>query len=387
MNFFKSVFSDDPESSDPPADSEPDVSPDASSGTWNFGGLIKTLADKSESVIGSYRKDFEEFGSGLKKETAVIRSVASRAVNDSLEIGASVAQEKLESVGQVIDDIGSSVFKSTAQVILQGREALLSDRDDSDSNSSSDYRGLVNKRFGAGSGDDKKSYSRFDMQLRALQNDASTYCSEPEDLGDYEKWRLDFDLESKKIEIENLVSENQLVGEIYREAVPEKVDDDTFWSRYFYRVHRLKQAEEARAKLVKRALAGEEEEDLSWDLDEDDAESNGSPSKGDLSEGMVSRKSSSSEDVEESMNNGKGKADISESSCKDSDISVVSSQPSIPEEDLGWDQIEDIGSNDENKVEEIVESSSRSDLRLSVAEDDEDLSWDIDDDDDDNVKA
>ncbi|KHN37546.1 hypothetical protein glysoja_007249 [Glycine soja] len=66
-------------------------------------------------------------------------------------------------------------------------------------------------------------------------------------------------------------------------------------------------------------------------------------------------------------------------SCKDSDISVVSSQPSMPgEEDIGWDEIEDIESNDESKG-----ATSRIDLRkrLSVADEDEDLSWDIEDDD------
>jgi hypothetical protein len=70
-------------------------------------------------------------------------------------------------------------------------------------------------------------------------------------------------------------------------------------------------------------------------------------------------------------------------SGRDSDVSLVSSQPSLPEEDLGWDEIEDIGSNDENKGD-AVGSSYRVDLhkRLSAAEEDEDLSWDIEDDDD-----
>ncbi|CAL9225032.1 unnamed protein product, partial [Arabidopsis halleri] len=73
----------------------------------------------SESVIGSYRRDFEDFGSELKKETSIIRRVASR-LPDSLEIGAAVASESLESVGQVIDDIGASVWKSTAKIISHG---------------------------------------------------------------------------------------------------------------------------------------------------------------------------------------------------------------------------------------------------------------------------
>jgi len=70
-------------------------------------------------------------------------------------------------------------------------------------------------------------------------------------------------------------------------------------------------------------------------------------------------------------------------SCKDSDFSVVSSQHSPEEEDLGWDDIEDIGSGDENNKVDVRGSPNRADLRrrLSAPEEDEDLTWDIEDDD------
>ena len=68
-----------------------------------------------------------EFGSRLKKETSVIREVASRIVMDflaSLDTGASVPQESLELVGQAIDDISSSVWKSTAEIVTHGANKL-----------------------------------------------------------------------------------------------------------------------------------------------------------------------------------------------------------------------------------------------------------------------
>ncbi|RXH89625.1 hypothetical protein DVH24_031982 [Malus domestica] len=87
MDFFKSVFSDDPLPFD-------DLHPDAQ----NDGVMAPGRgASKSESVNQNYRRDLEELGSGLKKETAVIREVASRAIKDfpgSLKVGASVAQDK-----------------------------------------------------------------------------------------------------------------------------------------------------------------------------------------------------------------------------------------------------------------------------------------------------
>ncbi|XP_058000791.1 uncharacterized protein LOC110640841 [Hevea brasiliensis] len=70
--------------------------------------------------------------------------------------------------------------------------------------------------------------------------------------------------------------------------------------------------------------------------------------------------------------------------CKDSDVSVVSGQLLLPEEDPGWDEIEDT---DESKGETMGSSTStrRLDLRkrLSAAEN---LRWDMDDEDDEPSK-
>ncbi|KAA8527533.1 hypothetical protein F0562_034752 [Nyssa sinensis] len=377
MDFFKSVFSNDP----PPSDSgtTPTSSPKSQSDdqdqhnpgpkpsstlnpsvstvthAWTFGSsLIKTLASKSESVIETYRRDLEEFGSGLKKETSVIREVATRAVKDlptSLEAGAAVAQESLESVGQAIDNLGNTV----SEIISHGKESILAV--DSDSELSEAKQISYNQQSL-----NSKPYSRSDAQIRAIECDVNTYCEDPEDLEEYNEWKSGFLLEEKAEEIESLIEENEVIEEIYNKIVPSKVDRETFWRRYFYRVYKVKKTEEARAKLVKRAISGEVEEDLSWDVDDDDYEdSDGSKLKGDWKN---------------------GKTDNGES-CKDSDFSVVSSQPSShEEEDLGWDEIEDIGSNDEIKVT-ASGSPNRVDLhkRLSAAEEEEDLSWDIEDDD------
>ncbi|EOY06285.1 hypothetical protein QUC31_016349 [Theobroma cacao] len=372
MDFFKSVFSDDAQCqfSDPPTDPNPNPNPGS---RWSFGGLMRTLADKSESVMESYRKDLEDFGSGLKKETEIIRSVASQAVNDSLEIGASVAQEKLESVGQAIDDIGSSVWKSTAQIIAHGKDTFLSPSDDDNSDSENANSKKLNI---SNNSSNEKRYSRFEMQIRALQSDRSTYCAEPEDLEDFEKWKLGFNLEEKQGEIEDLFKENSVIEDTFKEVASDEIESKRYWSNYFYKLSRLRKAEEARAKLVKRAISGEEEEDLSWDIDEDDEEE----SRNSESE----KKNNLTEDGEKWLKNEEEKAD----SCKDSDVSVVSSNLSMPEEE-GWDEIEEIRSSDESKGEDVG-SGNRVDLRkrMIVAEEEEDLSWDIDDEEEDRpVKA
>ncbi|KAF5462584.1 hypothetical protein F2P56_018575 [Juglans regia] len=480
MDFFKSVFADDPpdpptsESAEaakesdpdpiPPLDPSPEAPTAGGAGGWSFGGLINTLKTRSESVIDTYRRDLREFGTGLKKE---------------IEVG----QGSLQNVGQVIDEFGSTVLKGTAQIISQGKDAILSVDLESDSDNNS---GSNPNYYSTQQSLNSKPYSRFDAQVRAIQSEDGTYCEEPEDLDDYNKWKSGFDFGEKNEEIEELLEKNGAIEIIYKRVVPTTVDNETFWCRYFYRVHKLKQAEDMRSNLVKRAISRDEEE-LSWDVDDDEEEegsdivpnaemmkkrevgnedlrrtvgdevSNVEVGKKSLNveemgnddgqgnvvikgqenreldgrggekifeespvedlQGQVGEKSfdlkdrrevsvgessgdkvsdekvPSTQDAEVNKNlafksdenaTSEGKADSGES-CKDSEFSVVSTQTSMPEEeDLGWDEIEDLSSIDEKKVNHGGgESPNRTDVRkrLSTADEEEDLSWDIEDDD------
>lgn len=391
----------------------------------------------------------------------MIREAASRAVKDlpaSLDVGAAVAQESLESVGQAIDDIGITVWNSTAQIISQGRDSFLaSDSDSFDSiNYDSNNSNAGKKLLSGGSSDrglDLKRYRRFDNLVHALQCDVNTYLEDPEDLEKFSDWKLGFELDKKEEEIRDLLEENGVVEEIYEKVVPSRTGHESFWTRYFYRLHKLKQAEDARTKLVNSAISGSEEGDLSWDFDDEDEDEDGnngyeplgktsrvslvkegnsadvggvntvqsvkniqaekkalnieeedgekgvSPEsitgvddrleKGKYKENVAScvpeHESGSGDKLDskcEEKEHSEVKADNDNSgSCKDSDISVVSSQPSMAEEDIGWDEIEDIESNDENKGD-AVGSASRIHLqkRSNVIDQDEyDLSWDVED--------
>lgn len=259
-----------------------------------------------------------------------------------------------------------------------------------------------------------------------IQCDMNTYLEEVEDLGNYREWKLGFVLEDRVDEIEDLTGGNGVIEEIYNEIVPGRVEEEVFWSRYFYRVYKVKKAEEARAKIVKRAIAGEEEEELSWDVDEDEyEESGGSKLEGQFKESLPEKAKTEVESEVESLRKRSEEVGVSESgngdvvdqkgdsgrrldeaeshadnleakfdekttsegkTDKDSDFSVVSSQPSREEEDLGWDEIEDIG--DETKVVSR-ESPDKAELRkrLSATEEEEDLTWDIEDDDDEPVRS
>ncbi|KZV32397.1 BSD domain-containing protein 1-like [Dorcoceras hygrometricum] len=455
MNFFKSILSDDP---DPPksdvADPNPaavkpphddrhggDVTHDDPADGWSLGGLMKTISTRSESVMETYRRDLMEFGLGLKKETEIIRDAASRAVKDlpaSLEAGASAAQGALD-----------GVMKSTADIISKETKNFMSD---GESETPETNRSLNTGR-----------YSRFEAQLSAIQSDFSTFCEEPEDVEEYKRWKLGFQLNERTEEIEGLIGDDGVLESVYRKIVPREVDEETFWSRYFYRVDKLKQQERVRANLVKRAIAvDDEEEELSWDVEDDEDGASGSESvvkakggdeKGgsngslkplgkledsngvlrddketkdnvnDGSEDEVVESSKKSvkepslsenelkcdEAVEvkrdgdvkneqivennnekvENKNNEKVGAEVKGETSehgKGNDVSLVSSHKSkVEEEDLEWDEIEDVGSGDEKKflATSRGERPKPEDMRkkLSATEDDEDLNWDIEDDD------
>ncbi|XP_027352648.1 BSD domain-containing protein C22A12.14c-like [Abrus precatorius] len=467
MDFFKSVFSDDP---DPPESQSDNAHrndlPDAPSndslptehrsdpsgtGAWDFGGLLKTLSLKSESIIETYRRDLQEFGTGLKKEIEV-------------------AQGSLESVGHAIDHLGNTVVKGTAQIISQSKDAIL----DSDN-------GNHKKRQGGEKGLSSKRYCRFDSQVRGIQGDVSTYTEVPEDLDDYNRWKSEVSLEGKSDEIEGILRENETMESVYKKVVPNTVDRETFWFRYYYKVYKLKKAEDVRARLVKRM--SKEEEDLSWDVDDDDDDDvdededehehvgHGKPEhvikkgvggenselqRGGFDDSVVGKKAMNVEEVHNSGEEGskvekrdgllqskelgdkmaefaeESKVDKSSgvvqkmgygsketsnevdntrnknNSAADSDKKVimertddagksaaVASQHSVheEEEDLEWDEIEDLSIIDEKKATRTG-SPSKVDLRkrLNAAQEEEeeeeedDLSWEIEDDDE-PVKA
>lgn len=432
MNFFKSIILDDPEppKSESPHESGPgssvkpleeDRSPDVAGNAdgWSFGSLVKTLATRSESVIETYSRDLMEFGTGLRKETEIIREAASRAVKDlpaSLEAGTSAAHGVLD-----------GVLKSTAEIISKDTQVFASDGESETLE--------VNRSLNSG------RYSWFEAQLSGIQSDLNTFCEEPEDAEEYEKWKSKFKLDQKRGEIGGLIGENGVLDAVFGKVVPNVVDHDTFWCRYFYRVDKLEQQEKVRANLVKRAISVDEDEDeYSWDVDDDDykdgekakggdgtvgkganldekvvvlsggsqlekeggnANGNGedevkndliksSERSGDGSSALDQKETTSDEVTsvksdEKLKNNENVGVDKDESGVKGDASAVSSHEGKTEEEDMGWDEIEDIGSDDERKVSTSShgERRNREELRkqLNAAEDDEDLSWDIEDDD------
>ncbi|CAM6125483.1 unnamed protein product [Calypogeia fissa] len=253
--------SDDGENEAPPP-------PSSGGGGWSFGSLVKSLGKVSGEVLQAYKQDLTEFADGLKKESEIVAGVTVHAVKDlphTLETSAVVAQESLESVGQSLEEFGGSLWRGTSELIASAKEAI--HKVDEETAASSKAKGSMSRELS--SSHPSWKYSRYEAQVNAMQRDSSTYCDEPEDEEDYSVWRSTFNLSEKKADIEVLLKENAFMQELEARIVPLIVEYDSFWTRYFYRLHKLQQVEDARADLVKRATSSADEEELSWDVEEE----------------------------------------------------------------------------------------------------------------------
>ncbi|RLM86151.1 BSD domain-containing protein 1-like [Panicum miliaceum] len=424
MDFFKSILAEpDPDPASPPPEQDPESAPAGSassapaapapapagggSGGWGIGGLLKTLTSQSETVLETYRRDLAEFGTGLRRETEVLREAAARAARD------------LPSSAHALDGL--------ADIVAQGKDALSQVAAAAAAPVSAPSDGGESEQSSAAGAHVR--YSRFEAQLRALQADPATFTADPEDAEDFAAWSKGFSLDERKDDIEALCYDGDALEAMVDRLVPETVESEVFWARYFYRVHKLKQQEDARAKLVQRVIAQEEDEDLSWEVDDEDEEEE---QQKEAAKEPVARQQEAAKEVkheveakenervleepatlegehknadepqpvvvDEEEKEGHSKSNVEESgdkkeaakhetsdSSKDSDYSIVSRQRTMEEEDLEWDEIEDLGEHEEKKGSTHDPSPALKEelrKRLSVAEDDEDLSWDIEDDDD-----
>ncbi|KAM0863840.1 hypothetical protein ACQ4PT_044330 [Festuca glaucescens] len=184
----------------------------------------------------------------LRRGTDAFREAAARAARD------------LPSSAHALDGL--------ADIVALGKDALAQAAASSASPPSADAESDLSSASGH-----LRYYSRFEAQLRALQSDPATRAADPDDAEDFAAWRREagFCVDERQEEIEALCYESDVVEGMLDRLVPDAVDAELFWARYFYRVHRLKQQEDARAKFVKRVIAQEEEEDLSWELDDEES--------------------------------------------------------------------------------------------------------------------
>lgn len=120
---------------------------------------------------------------------------------------------------------------------------------------------------------DTMTTSRSQAELNALQVDIATYCNEPDDMEQFESWSAGFNLDLKTKDISELLVSNAQVRALQTKLVPNVVSYRLFWLRYFYKVHKWKENQDHRAKIMERAsIHPDDKGELEWEDEEDEPE-------------------------------------------------------------------------------------------------------------------
>jgi len=188
----------------------------------------------------------------------------------SSAVRAKEAAAHLQEAGASLSKMGHRVVANTSEMFDHFSNAIQAEMNavqDRDSNANS-FRGVggTSSFRTIDRGNESTKFSRFDADVAAMQRDSSTYCDEPDDREDFETWVAGFDLPSRKPDIAKILSENTFMSELQARIVPVVVDYESFWTRYFYRFHKLEERHAKVAALASRT-AQMEEDNLGWGTD------------------------------------------------------------------------------------------------------------------------
>lgn len=177
--------------------------------SW-LSSALQTVREKSIDALDFVKKDLTEFTTTVKTDTEVY-------IN------------KIKS--QEVGDLGINRFVSKLS-------------------NSTEPQDTDEKHFQASS-----SYDRVHTEVKRLQNDESTYLADPTPIEAYEQWRQtsDFNVETRKGEIAQLLIDAPHVRSFYAHLVPAQTTHNDFWSRYYYRLHQIEDDEARRLQLLQRA--------------------------------------------------------------------------------------------------------------------------------------
>ncbi|KAH9836445.1 domain in transcription factors and synapse-associated proteins [Teratosphaeria destructans] len=124
--------------------------------------------------------------------------------------------------------------------------------------------------------------TRLDAQLHAIHTTASSFTEDPQG-PQWDAWRTDFDPDGHTDAIARDLDKYEELRRAMEKLVPEKVDYQTFWTRYYFLRKAIDEDEKKRREHHAGATA-DEEEDIGWgddddDDDEDDEEDSPTPQK------------------------------------------------------------------------------------------------------------
>jgi hypothetical protein len=252
-----------------------------------LGGLQKDLKEETEEVAQHAREASEQLGHKARYAVeslpgAVQNLPTSISVGNLPEAGAKLTREASAKVGKTGKQLGamSQRFVNKTTDLFDNIVNSIQEANDINRLKSSKSKSLSLLKGINTINNSSQRYSRLEADIAAMQRDSSTYCDQPEDAEQFQQWIQDFNLKEKKKEIGSIIGTNAFMAELQSRIVPLIVSYEDFWTRYFYRLHKLHAKHEAiQALTFKASEAGlpsgggrKEEAELGWGTDEEEEE-------------------------------------------------------------------------------------------------------------------
>ncbi|GMH41568.1 hypothetical protein BSKO_09478 [Bryopsis sp. KO-2023] len=237
---------------------------------------VKESANEFVSSVQEtdWKSELATFGKTVQNETAEIGAMTVKAVETLPESGIPLpdfgprgkeVQQQLHGMGSSISRFGKGLVSSTRGILQQAIDTIDHEMESVQSSPKGSRRGGRSSTSLS-----TMKYSRFESEVSAMQRDSGTYCDEPENEEEFAEWKDEFDLVGQKSDIEELIKGNAFMAELQSRIVPLIVEYDVFWTRYFFRLHKLQEKHKLRQELAERATRlHEEEEQAAWDDDFD----------------------------------------------------------------------------------------------------------------------
>lgn len=265
---------------------------------WNFANAVKSaVVEQTESISKSlqttdWSSELNALKSGIKSETEdfsqrarqLTDNIASRTVQAAKQIPKSIVSEKEKNIP--LDDQHPSVNardQGTVTTLTGFRDKLLNGTSELIETLNVAYqehwkdateKGLQSDpgRSGTPEVASTSKFSLLEAEIAAMEGDPATYCGSVK-LGEedeYKQWMQAFDLDAHSEEMTLILQKNGVVGKMRQELVPSSVDDATFWTRYFYKLQRLKNRHAKVAALATGLHASSSEQELGWESEKDE---------------------------------------------------------------------------------------------------------------------
>jgi len=146
--------------------------------------------------------------------------------DDSADEAFEVSDE-LERVGEKIELLGQRMFVGAGKILNELKETTR------------DAIKETREAFVKDAVKPKRVRDEFLHRVQAIQRDSGTYCNEPREKLLYKHFLSEFSVGSHGQDISTTLSSNNFMKELFTRIVPTVVDEETFWSRYFFKVYEL----------------------------------------------------------------------------------------------------------------------------------------------------